>query len=428
MTIDGEDARDFDDAVYCERRRGGGWRLVVAIADVSHYVEVGSALDAEAAERGNSVYLPGTVVPMLPEALSNDLCSLRPKVDRLCMVCEMTIGARGRLTGYRFYEGVMHSAARLTYTRVAQLIEQGVDGVREDDPEIVGAARIELHELYRALLSARAGRGAVEFGGSEAQIVLDDAGAVEAVVAVERNDAHRLIEECMITANVAAAASSHSTSCQACTACTKRRRARRGSARFRARRPGPRGRDPDAQGIPGARRLRTPRSPGPPGDRDHGPAQHEAGAVHGRQRWTLRPRADRLHPLHVADPTLRRSAVHRAIRSVIRSKRESDHVLRPSRAKLLSKGRIYPYGEGELARVGEHISATERRADASRDMVDWLKCEWMYERLGEVFEGTVVTVTSFGLFVELTDCASRASSTSPACPATTTTSTTSTCG
>ena len=156
LTIDGEDARDFDDAVYCEPRRGGGWRLLVAIADVSHYVRPGTALDVTALERGNSVYLPSTVVPMLPEQLSNDLCSLRPKVDRLCMVCEMTVSARGRVGSYRFFEGVMNSSARLTYNRVARLIEHGADAVRKDDPE-------NLHDLFGALIEAR-GR-VVDFPG-----------------------------------------------------------------------------------------------------------------------------------------------------------------------------------------------------------------------------------------------------------------------
>ncbi len=207
VTIDGEDARDFDDAVYCEKRKGGGWRLLVAIADVSHYVHPGSALDNEAEKRGNSVYLPGTVVPMLPEALSNELCSLKPQVDRLCMVCEMSISARGRLGKFEFFEGVMRSSARLTYTRVAALFEHGVDAVRSSDPEIVplAARLLELRELYEALRQNRVQRGAVDFESTESRIVLGEDGRVAEIIPVHRNDAHRLIEECMITANVAAA-------------------------------------------------------------------------------------------------------------------------------------------------------------------------------------------------------------------------------
>ncbi|MGB1141930.1 MAG: ribonuclease R family protein, partial [Halioglobus sp.] len=202
VTIDGEDARDFDDAVYCEKHRGGGWTLWVAIADVSHYVRPGSALDQEAANRGNSVYFPERVVPMLPEALSNGLCSLNPGVDRLAMVCEMSLDAAGNLTDYSFYEAVIHSHARLTYTAVGEVLangaSEGVDKARVKDLE-------RLHALYHVLRAARDTRGAIDFDTVETRIIFDVSRKIEAIVPVVRNDAHKLIEECMLAANVATA-------------------------------------------------------------------------------------------------------------------------------------------------------------------------------------------------------------------------------
>ena len=202
VTIDGEDARDFDDAVYCEEGSGGNWRLWVAIADVSHYVWPDSALDQEASLRGNSVYFPARVVPMLPEALSNGLCSLKPDVDRLAMVCEMELTAAGVLAKYRFYESIIHSHARLTYTQVGEVLEQGshadVDSQRVPDLK-------RLHSLYRVLRAARDKRGAIDFETVETRIIFDEHRKIEAIVPVVRNDAHKLIEECMLCANVATA-------------------------------------------------------------------------------------------------------------------------------------------------------------------------------------------------------------------------------
>ena len=407
VTIDGEDARDFDDAVYCEPRKGGGWRLLVAIADVSHYVRPGTALDVTALERGNSVYLPSTVIPMLPEQLSNDLCSLRPKVDRLCMVCEMTVSARGRVGSYRFFEGVMNSSARLTYGRVARLLEHGADAVRSDDPELAGMApRLDaLHELYGALVDARQRRGAVDFSGKESQVVLDDAGRVADIRPVQRNDAHRLIEECMIAANVCA-------------------------ARFLAQHELPglyRVHDsPSASRAEDLRAFLAGLGVAVPGEEIPTPGDLQsllASVGHRPDRSVietvvLRTMKQALYAArndghfglaltaytHFTSP-IRRYAdllVHRAIRHVIRSRVESKLVLKPKGASLLPRAAVYPYEQTGLENVGEHISATERRADtASRDMVDWLKCEFMETRLGEVFEGTVSAVTSFGLFVEL---------------------------
>lgn len=409
VTIDGEDARDFDDAVYCERKRGGGWRLLVAIADVSHYVQPGSALDEEAEKRGNSVYLPETVVPMLPEALSNELCSLKPDVDRLCMVCEMSISARGRLGGYRFFEGVMRSSARLTYTRVARLFESGRDAVREADPELLPLAERleELHRLYGALRKAREQRGAVDFESTESRIVLDRDGRVDEVVAVIRNDAHRLIEECMITANVAA-------------------------ARFLAKHKLPGlyrvHEEPDPARIDDLRGFLAGlgvelagRAVPTPGDLQslvgsvaHRPDRHviETVVLRAMNQAVYQPDNQGHYGLalpaytHFTSP-IRRYAdllVHRAIRHVIRSRTESDLVQRVRGARVLPRAEIYPYDPPRLGGIGEHISMTERRADAaSRDMIDWLKCEYMEQHLGGEFEGTITGVTNFGVFVELDD-------------------------
>ncbi len=202
VTIDGEDARDFDDAVYCEKH-GKGWKLWVAIADVSYYVRLRSALDVEAHNRGNSVYFPNRVVPMLPEILSNGLCSLNPQVDRLCMVCEMQISAKGKLTDYRFYEAVMNSHARLTYTKVAKMLE-GDEELRTRYSTLVPHLE-ELYKLYQALLGARHQRGAIDFETIETKFIFNAMGRIERIEPVVRNDAHKIIEECMILANIAAA-------------------------------------------------------------------------------------------------------------------------------------------------------------------------------------------------------------------------------
>ena len=208
VTIDGEDARDFDDAVFAESKKSGGWRLYVAIADVSHYVRPGAALDEEANNRGTSVYFPGHVVPMLPEVLSNGLCSLNPHVDRLAMVCEMTISATGKLSGYKFYEGVIQSHARLTYTKVGTMLEstdsEEGQALREQYQQVVSHVD-ELYKLYKVLRATREQRGAIDFETTETRIVFDQNRRIENIVPVVRNDAHKLIEECMLCANVATA-------------------------------------------------------------------------------------------------------------------------------------------------------------------------------------------------------------------------------
>src|SRR5690606_8258992 len=215
ITIDGEDARDFDDAVYCEpvelgtaARKRPGWRLLVAIADVSHYVTPGDALDGDAIERGTSVYFPRRVIPMLPESLSNGLCSLNPQVDRLVLVCDMVIPASGAkagtVTAYQFYEAVIHSHARTTYTDIWAALQQP-NGPAALSMQHVFPHVADLYELYRLFAETRTRRGAIEFETVETKIICNPLGRIERIVAYERNDAHRLIEECMLAANTCAA-------------------------------------------------------------------------------------------------------------------------------------------------------------------------------------------------------------------------------
>jgi len=404
VTIDGEDARDFDDAVYCEEAKGGSWRLWVAIADVSHYVAPGSALDQEAALRGNSVYFPARVVPMLPEALSNGLCSLKPAVDRLAMVCEMELSAKGVLAKYRFYEAVIHSHARLTYTQVGEVLEQGshpqVDKRRVPDLK-------RLHSLYHVLRAARDKRGAIDFDTVETRIIFDEHRKIEAIVPVVRNDAHKLIEECMLCANVA-------------------------TARFY-----------DANKLPMLYRVHE----GPGEERLEGLRKFlgELGLDLGggakptpvHYQHLLLQIADR-EDAHVIQTMLLRSLsqavyqpenkghfglhydayahftspirrypdllVHRGIRHLIRSGGSGKGVLKIEGAKSIPTKQIFPYDIHAMVASGEHCSMTERRADeATREVNAWLKCEYLQEHVGAQFDGVISAVTSFGLFVELKD-------------------------
>ncbi|MBC6903941.1 ribonuclease R [Saccharophagus sp. K07] len=409
VTIDGEDARDFDDAVYCEPKKSGGWRLFVAIADVSHYVQVGDALDKEAALRGNSVYFPDYVVPMLPEALSNGLCSLNPHVDRLCMVCEMTISAKGRITGYQFYEAVMHSHARLTYTQVGQVLaERGKvrSGVRQQFHHVVKQLD-DLHDLYQVLREAREQRGAIDFETVETRIIFDENRKIKKIVPVQRNDAHKLIEECMLAANVCSA---------------KFLEQHKVPALYRVHE-GPKEQKLELlreylAGLGLGLRDRVQVTP-----RDY---QEVLQAIEGRpdahliQTTMLRSMNQAVYQpenrghfglaydayTHFTSPIRRYPdlLVHRAIRSIIRSEKESKKVRRHPEAKLLPLVQIYPYSVDDMQVLGEQSSITERRADeATRDVVSWLKCEYLQDRVGEVFDGVVSSVVSFGLFVELKD-------------------------
>lgn len=409
VTIDGEDARDFDDAVYCETKKGGGWRLYVAIADVSHYVQTGSALDKEAALRGNSVYFPDFVVPMLPEALSNGLCSLNPNVDRLCMVCEIVISTAGRITGYQFYEAVMHSHARLTYTQVGEVIAERNkprSGARQQFHQVVPQLD-NLHDLYLTLRAAREQRGAIDFETQETRILFDEQRKIKKIVPVQRNDAHKLIEECMLAANVCA-------------------------AKFL-----------DRLQVPALYRVHE----GPKEQKLELLREYLAGLGLGlRKRQQVTPQdyqevlqATAGRPdAHLIQTTMLRSMnqavyqpdnkghfglaydayahftspirrypdllVHRAIRSVIHSRTESKNVKRHPEATILPQQVLYPYSVDDMLVLGEQSSVTERRADeATRDVVSWLKCEYLQDRVGDVFDGVVSSVVSFGLFVELKD-------------------------
>jgi ribonuclease R len=379
VTIDGEDARDFDDAVFCERRPRGGWRLVVAIADVAHYVRPGSGLDAEARIRGNSVYLPDQVVPMLPEELSNDLCSLRPDGPRLCMVCDMHLSAGGRVSGYEFYAAVMHSARRLTYTEVAAHL----DGGAIDIAKPVAKSLAELHALYLTLKEERDARGGLDFEGREQKLVLDN-GLLERIEPVVRNDAHRLIEESMILANVCAA---------------KYLARHERSLLYRVHEGPTVEKFEDLRsalahaGIRLGKELPTPLDLKRVLDQCAGrPDQSllEMLVLRSMQQARYSPRNVGHFGLalkqyaHFTSP-IRRYAdllVHRSIKSVLAGGGEAD--------------------TAHLDEVGEHLSFTDRRAeDVSRAVADWLKCEYAARYIGEEFKGIVMAVTDFGLFVEL---------------------------
>lgn len=410
VTIDGEDARDFDDAVYCKKRRSGGFTLWVAIADVSHYVPVDSALDKHAYERSTSVYFPGRVVPMLPEAISNGLCSLKPDVDRLCMVSEIEIDNKGVVTGHQFYEAVMHSHARLTYNEVAEAL-----GLTQKAPRAGLLKRLHglmpelqaLLALYQLLRGKRSQRGAIDFETTETQIIFNADKKIDTIVPVVRNDAHKIIEECMLCANVAA-------------------------ANFLASQDKPvlyRVHDgPKEQKLDNLRlylgELGLSLSGGlnpQPGDYQKLMREIEPRPdAHLIQIMMLRSLSQAMYQpdngghfglaypayLHFTSPIRRYPdlLVHRAIRSIIRSRKACDQVQRVPGAKVLAKKVIYPYAMADMVAAGIHTSMAERRADdATRDVTAWLKCEYLQDRIGESFAGVVSGVTRFGLFVELQD-------------------------
>ena len=434
VTIDGEDARDFDDAVYCERTPRG-WRLLVAIADVSAYVRPGTALDEEARLRGNSVYFPDRVIPMLPEPISNGLCSLRPHEDRLCVGCELIVTGAGRMHRSRFFEGVIRSRGRLTYTEVAEALERGDAGVRaraadadapggvdrapggaagaretsadSGRPAGAGGARDEadarqspgaaamldtLRDAYEALRRARDERGALDFDMTETRVVLGEDGRVVGLEPAARNVAHRIIEECMVAANVAA-------------------------ARFLER-----------HRLPALFRIHEGPSPDKVqelrvfleefglklGGGDAPEPRHFAAVIEGAasrpdahlvQTVMLRSLSQAAYApgnvghfglahrayVHFTSPIRRYPdlVVHRAIRHALRRGRPGD---------------FDPARGASLAMLGDHCSMTERRADdATRDAVAWLKCEFMLDKLGEVFDATITGVAAFGVFVTLDD-------------------------
>ena len=388
VTIDGADARDFDDAVYAAPKRGGGYRLSVAIADVSHYVRVGNALDKEAYERSTSTYFPGFVVPMLPETLSNGICSLNPKVERLCMVCDMSINAEGEVTRSKFYEAVMYSHARLTYDKVWQAVGLKDPEVRAEIADVL--PQIEhLHALYQSMAAQRKRRGAIDFETPEVKFRLDQTGEVVSAGATERNDAHKLIEECMIAANVQAALF------------LSRKKI---PALFRAHEPPPAEKYEDLVQFLREFKLRMPPvEQVTPGDfaavlekiRDRPERELIQSVLLRAQSMAAYQPDNRGHfglaleaYAHFTSPIRRYPdlLVHRAIRYALTGGKPKDYV----------------YSASEMAAMAVHCSQRERRAEeAERDVDERFKCAWMSKHIGSEFDGTVTGVTSFGLFVEL---------------------------
>ncbi|MBV0932546.1 ribonuclease R [Marinobacterium weihaiense] len=408
VTIDGEDAKDFDDAVYCEKKTFGGWRLWVAIADVSYYVQPDSPLDMEAVKRGNSVYFPEFVVPMLPELLSNGLCSLNPLVDRLAMVCEMTVSRAGKLSGYKFYEAVINSKARLTYNKVGAMVDSEHEEHarwRGEYAEVVPHID-QLHALYRSLRKARDERGAIDFETVETRIVFDQVRKIDEIIPVHRNDAHKMIEECMLIANVA----------------TARFLDKYGKPALYRIHDGPK-----AAKLENLRAFLGELGLNLPGGDSPEPKDYLklAEAIEGRpdrhiiQTMMLRSMQQAVYSpdnhghfglaykayTHFTSPIRRYPdlLVHRAIRSAIHGEAKVKGVERPkpfTPNPAFSKG----YTLEQMVALGEHCSMTERRADdATRDVVAWLKCEYMQEQTGEIFSGVVSAVAGFGVFVELDD-------------------------
>ncbi len=379
VTIDGETARDFDDAVFC-RREGKGFRLWVAIADVSHYVRHGDALDVEARERGTSVYFPRRVIPMLPEKLSNGLCSLNPQADRLAMACEMEITPSGEVSGYKFYPALIRSHARLTYTEAWERLSN----------KTAKEHLVVLYEVFKLLLGQRERRGAIDFETVETRMLFDARGKIEKIVPEPRNDAHRLIEECMLAANVCA-------------------------GNFVAEHAHPvlyRVHDvPSAEKVSALRAFLAEIGLQLPGGEIPRPADYAQLLQRIRKRpdfallqtILLRSLKQAVYSpnnaghfglafdayVHFTSPIRRYPdlLVHRAIKAILARKR-------------------YDGGSSgvDWEALGRHCSETERRADdASRDVENWLKCYYMRDHVGGTFSGTITGVAPFGLFVTLDD-------------------------
>ncbi|GIU26565.1 ribonuclease R [Shewanella hafniensis] len=397
VTIDGEDARDFDDAVYAEKKAGGGWRLWVAIADVSYYVRTDSALDTEARARGNSVYFPSQVIPMLPEKISNGLCSLNPHVDRLCMVAEMTVSAKGKLSGYKFYPAVMYSHARFTYTQVADMLEGGPIA---PEHEALFPHLQCLQSLYLALDEQRAERGAIAFETMETQFIFNEQRKIDKIVPRGRNQAHKIIEECMILANVSAA---------------KFVKKHKGEVLYRVHEA------PSEQKLANFKEFLAERGLTMTGGLEPTPSDYQNVMLQIADRpdaeliqvMLLRSMRQAIYTpdneghfglaleeyAHFTSPIRRYPdlVLHRVIRYLLAKERGE------ATEKWTQDGG-YHYQLDELDQLGEECSTTERRADeATRDVSDWLKCEFMQDHVGDTFEAVIASVTSFGLFVRLNE-------------------------
>lgn len=387
VTIDGEDAKDFDDAVYCVPRKQGGWSLYVAIADVSYYVQPGSALDKEAYKRGNSVYFPGRVIPMLPEALSNNLCSLKPEVDRLALLCEMTIQANGRVSRYVFSEAIIKSHARLTYRQVHAMIEKNDQQMRTRFQALVPHLT-DLYALFHVLKKARTARGSIDFDLPETKIIFGRDRKIEKIVPYERFESHRVIEESMLCANI-------------CAAKVLKKHQMAGLYRVHE--------GPSAEKLQDLRRFLNEMGLKMPGHREPVPADyaHLLRSTRDRpdakmiQTILLRSMSQAIYSpdnkghfglayeayTHFTSPIRRYPdlLVHRIIKQILANKKIEPDL-------------------GVLERMGEHCSMTERRADdATNEATDWLKCEFMMDKVGKEFLGYISGVTNFGIFVELAE-------------------------
>ena len=390
ITIDGETARDFDDAVYAEplassgdKNNAASWRLVVAIADVSFYVKSDDALDKEAFERGNSVYFPRRVIPMLPEALSNGLCSLNPDVERLCMICDMQIDLLGIVSSYKFYPSVMRSKARMTYTKVADMLENPHGELAKEYANIMPHVQ-NLYALFKLMLAQREKRGAIEFESTETMMIFDDNGKIEKIIPVQRNDAHKLIEECMLAANVCAA---------------DFLKTHEHAALYRIHE------GPTPEKLEALRTFMAEVGFGVTG----GDKPHAKDYGKLMNQIKLRP-----------DAQLLQTVLLRSMQQAVYSPDNVGHfgLAYEAYAHFTSPIRRYPdllihraikavlngekYKAKDWNNLGVHCSMTERRADeATRDVNNWLKCYYMQDKIGETYEGTIAGVTAFGVFVAL---------------------------
>lgn len=384
VTIDGEEAKDFDDAVYCKSTKNG-FVLYVAIADVSYYVKLGSALDQEAEVRGNSVYFPGKVIPMLPEALSNNLCSFCPHQDRLAVVCEMHISLKGKIKTYRFYRAVIHSHARLTYKQVAAMLR----GEKTKNSEMIPHIK-NLYRLYQKLLIQRIKRGSIEFNTPETRIEFDQRGKIKRIIPVVRNEAHQIIEECMLIANMSA---------------SNFLKEKNIPTLYRVHEGPDKRKLHDLKKFLQAFGLRLTGGDKPT-SMDYAKLLlriKKRSDAHLLQTVMLRSLRQAIYtPKNLGHFGLSYEEGYCHFTSPIR--RYPDLIVHRGICHQLQKKSVkqFPYNEGRLTVLGEHCSTSERRADrATRDVVDWLKCDYMLNKVGQSFDGHIVDVTGFGVFVEL---------------------------